>query len=85
MVIVTIRAKTESILIEESAIEALGDVGVKTSLRYAIQLLTPANILGGINGREKVSVEDIEEVNGLFFDGKASARMLQETTEKYIV
>lgn len=34
MVIVTIRAKTESILIEETAVEALGDIGVKTSLRF---------------------------------------------------
>lgn len=34
MVIVTIRAKTESIMIEDSAIDMLGDIGVKSSLRY---------------------------------------------------
>jgi RuvB-like protein 1 (pontin 52) len=47
--------------------------------------LTPANILARINGREKISIEDIEEVDGLFYDGKSSARMLQQTTEKYII
>ena len=85
MVIITIRAKTESIQIEEAAIQYLGQSGVKTSLRYAIQLLTPANILAKINGRDSISIEDLEEVDGLFYDAKSSAKMLQETQEKYIV
>jgi RuvB-like protein 1 (pontin 52) len=55
------------------------------SFRYAIQLLTPANILARINGRNEIEKEDLEEVNGLFLDAKASARNLTTTSEKYIV
>ena len=36
MVIVTIRAKTESIQIEETSVDLLGNIGVKTSLRYVV-------------------------------------------------
>ena len=57
----------------------------KTSLRYAIQLLTPSHVLTKINGREEISLEDVEEVDELFFDSKSSASMLMATKDKYIV
>lgn len=52
--------------------------------RYAVQLLTPANILAKINGKEKISAEEIEEVNDLFFDAKSSAKLLQQDEDKYL-
>lgn len=60
---------------------SLADVGVKTTLRYAVQLLTPASITAKINGRSVVSTEDVKEVSTLFMDAKASAAML--ASEKY--
>lgn len=84
-VIVSIRAKTESLQIEEEAIQHLANVGAKTSLRYAIQLLTPAKIMARINGRDVIAVDDCGEVNGMFFDAKASAKHLQSHQENYIV
>ncbi|KAJ3047738.1 RuvB-like protein 1 [Rhizophlyctis rosea] len=83
-VIINIRAKTENITLSEDSVKFLADIGVKSSLRYAIQLLTPASILAKINGREEIEREEIEEVNGLFFDAKSSAKMLQETKDPYI-
>lgn len=53
--------------------------------RYAIQLLTPANVLAKINGRESIVHEDIEEVDRLFYDAKSSAKMLQESQARYLV
>lgn len=41
---------------------------------YALQLLTPASILAGLAGRTQVEVDDIGEMNELFFDAKTSAR-----------
>ena len=52
--------------------------------RYAVQLLTPANILAKINGKEKISTEEIEEVNDLFYDAKSSAKLLRAEDEKYL-
>merc|ERR1711957_683349 len=40
-----IRAQTEGLVIEEEALVLLGEIGVNTSLRYVVQLLTPAHIL----------------------------------------
>ena len=52
--------------------------------RYAVQLLTPGNILAKINGNDKIGNEEIEEVNDLFFDAKSSAKLLQEEQDKYL-
>jgi RuvB-like protein 1 (pontin 52) len=84
-VIITIRAKIEGITLDDASISHLSDIGVKSSLRYAIQLLTPANILARINGRDSIVVEDLEEVDGLFHDAKTSAKMLQEYQHQYVM
>jgi RuvB-like protein 1 (pontin 52) len=47
------------------------------TLRYAIQLLTPASILARTNARQAITREDAEEAHKLFYDAKESARMLQ--------
>ena len=52
--------------------------------RYAVQLLTPASILAKINGKDKISKEEIEEVNDLFYDAKSSAKLLQQDQDKYL-
>ncbi|KAI9335523.1 TIP49 C-terminus-domain-containing protein [Obelidium mucronatum] len=83
-VILSIRAKIEGIKIQPDASEMLAQIGVKTSLRYANQLLTPGNILARINGRDEIDVENIEEVDKLFYDAKGSAKILAEHSERYI-
>ncbi|KAJ2999034.1 RuvB-like protein 1 [Globomyces sp. JEL0801] len=80
-VILNTRSKIESIDISEDSLTALSEIGDKTSLRYAIQLLTPASVLCKINGRDQVTPDDIDEVNTLFFDAKASAQILQTSTK----
>ncbi|EGF78016.1 hypothetical protein BATDEDRAFT_91131 [Batrachochytrium dendrobatidis JAM81] len=84
-VIVSIRAKTEGIALLDESVQDLAKIGAKSSLRYAIQLLTPASILSKINGREQINSSDIDEANALFYDAKTSAHMLQESKDKYIV
>merc|ERR1712182_71738 len=79
-----IRAQTEGLTVEEEALELLGEIGVNTSLRYVVQLLTPAMVLAKTNGREAISREDIEEIDSLFYDAKSSAQLLAEQADKYI-
>merc|ERR1712134_31913 len=74
--IMSIRAETESLDIEDQALAALGEIGVRTSLRYAVQMLAPTKILAETNGRTSIHLSDIAEVDDLFFDAKASAAIL---------
>jgi len=82
--VVGIRASIEGLVVEEEALLLLGEIGVNTSLRYVVQLLTPASILAKTSGREAVTKEDIEEIDSLFFDAKSSAKLLAEQADKYI-
>ena len=82
--ILSIRAQVEGIKLEQESLKLLGEVGVKTTLRYAVQLMTPASILARINGRETISREDVGEINELFYDAKSSAKLLAEQGDKYM-
>lgn len=82
--ILRIRAQTEGIQLDDDSLQVLGDIGVKTTLRYAVQLLTPANILARINGRDSIARDDVQEISELFYDAKSSAKMLAELEDKYM-
>jgi RuvB-like protein 1 (pontin 52) len=82
--ILAIRCATEGIEIEEDALAHLATVGTRTSLRYCVQLITPAFVLAQTLGKLKISKDEVEEINSLFFDGKTSAKLLMEQADKYI-
>lgn len=83
-VIIRIRTKTESLDLDEAAVEKLAHRGVDTSLRYALQLLTPASILAKVAGRTKIQVADVQECESLFIDTKKSAAMVSESGKNFI-
>merc|ERR1712194_231463 len=82
--ILAIRAKTEGIEVEDEGLAYAAQVGLDASLRYAVQLLTPAHVLTKTHARDKITKEDIEEVNSLFYDAKSSALRLQRDGDKYL-
>eukprot|EP01133_Synstelium_polycarpum_P001127 gene1127-1288_t len=82
--ILTIRATVEGHKIEDDALTYLAEIGDKSSLRYAIQLLTPSAILSRTNGRPSITKDDIEEVSTLFNDAKTSSKLLEENKSKYL-
>lgn len=82
--ILRIRAQTESIQIENDSLLQLGEIGTKTTLRYSVQLLTPAYLLAKLNGRTTITREDIKEISELFFDAKSSAKILAEQDDKFM-
>lgn len=59
-------------------------VFVSMICRYAVQLLTPANLLARVQGREVVEKEHVEEINELFYDAKSSAKILQDQHTKFM-
>lgn len=83
--ILKIRAETESIKIDETGLDALSTIGETTSLRYVVQMLTPSQILATTNGKDVVQAEEVEEINTLFMDAKASTRMLAAQSDKYLM
>ena len=84
MQILAIRAQIEGITVDEEAYALLGEIGVRSTLRYAVQLLTPAKVVVKTNGREEVGKDDIEEIDSLFYDAKSSAKLLAEQKAGYL-
>ena len=82
--ILGIRAAVEGLTVEQESLTQLGAIGERTSLRHAVQLLTPAAIMAKTSGREAIVAGDVGDVAELFLDAKASAKLLTEQADKYI-
>lgn len=83
--IVRLRAKTEGLVIAEPALDKVAEHGSKVSLRYALQLLTPASILARVNGRPGgIEEADIAECQDLFLDAKRSAEIVSQDSGNFI-
>lgn len=72
------RIKIEGLQTSDAGLEVLARKGQEASLRYAIQLLTPASILSKISGREEIVPEDVGECEVLFLTARESAALVQE-------
>ncbi|MEM7824974.1 MAG: RuvB-like domain-containing protein [Candidatus Aenigmatarchaeota archaeon] len=83
--IVETRAKSEKIKLTEEALEYLTDIGSRTSLRYAIQLLAPAFEVAKEKKSEKIEKEHIAYVEKLFIDVKKSVEYLREFEKQFLV
>ena len=82
--IIRLRAKIEGLSIDDSALEKVATQGKDVSLRYALQLLTPASILSKVNGRQSIAVPDVEECEDLFLDAKRSAQIVEQADGAFI-
>ena len=76
--IVRLRTKTEGLAITEPALDKISEHGVNVSLRYALQLLTPASILARVNGKKEIDIDEVGECEDLFIDAKRSASIVNE-------
>uniref|UniRef100_A0A0L0P7H4 RuvB-like helicase n=1 Tax=Candidozyma auris TaxID=498019 RepID=A0A0L0P7H4_CANAR len=75
--IISKRAQLEGLVLAPEALEKLSQHGVSSSLRYALQLLAPAGILAKTANRSEIIVDDVEECETLFLDGRRSMAVLQ--------
>jgi TBP-interacting protein len=74
--ILRLRAFEERAELEEDALERLTTIGSKSSLRYAVQLLSLAAQNAATKNHKKVTVKDVERVDSLFMDvGEASEHL----------
>lgn len=78
--IAAIRAAVEELALDQDALLLLGQIGAQTSLRHAIQLMTPAAVIARSQGQETVTKAALEEAASLFLDAKRSAQLIREST-----
>ena len=77
--IIKLRAKIEGLALNDAALAKVSEHGTKVSLRYALQLLTPASILSKVNGRQEIAAEDVAECEDLFIDARRSALVVESS------
>jgi len=85
-VILKIRAETEGIVVDQEALTKLAQIGVETSLRHAVHLLSPASILAHTIDPVNPVVTPlvVDDVTSLFLDGKASALVISRENSKFM-
>lgn len=82
--IIRIRAEEMEIELSSEALEKLVEIGSKTSLRYAVQLLEPARIIAGDRGSSRIEVEDVERARKLFIDSTVSTEYLKQYEKLFL-
>lgn len=82
--IIDIRAEEEDVELREEGKDLLTKIATETSLRYALNLITSANLVAQKKGRTQVDMSDIERVFSLFLDVKRSVKYLTEFQDEYM-
>ena len=82
--ILDIRAEEEDVEMTEDAKELLTKIGLESTLRYAIHLISVAQLVCIKRKGAEVDVEDIRRVYSLFVDVKRSTQFLMEYNSEFI-
>ncbi|MEM1598580.1 MAG: RuvB-like helicase [Pyrobaculum sp.] len=82
--IIKIKAKEQNISLSEEALQLLTKIGAEHSLRYALQLLTPAYIIAKERGKSAVGREEVEYVKAHFVSVKESIEYVRSLEEKFL-
>jgi len=76
--ILHVRCQEEEVTMEPTALELLTRIASETSLRYAIHLIVTAQLFAKKQGREKITMPDIERCFALFVDVQRSTKLLMK-------
>ncbi|TNJ28109.1 TBP-interacting protein TIP49 [Giardia muris] len=92
--ILATRASVEEIQIADDALDLLAEIGTNSSLRYAMQLMSPALVVAKLehagalsvpdSGNVLVTVEHVREVAGLFMDARSAVERIQADADGYL-
>merc|ERR1712003_54998 len=82
--ILDIRCQEEDVKMTEGAMKLLTKIGKECSLRYAIHLITTANLVSQKRKSAEVDVPDIRKVYSLFVDVKRSTQFLKEFEQEFM-
>ncbi|XP_055296428.1 ruvB-like helicase 2 [Sitodiplosis mosellana] len=82
--ILKIRCEEEDCQLHPDAITVLTRIAKTNSLRYAIQLITTANLVCKRRKSTEVSVEDVQKVFNMFLDEKRSSQIMEDYQDEYL-
>lgn len=82
--ILKIRCEEEDCQLHPDALTVLTRIATTNSLRYAIQLITTANLVCKRRKATEVSVEDIQKVFNMFLDESRSSKIMEDYQDEYL-
>ncbi len=82
--ILEIRCEEEDVEMASEALDLLTKIGMETSLRYAIQMITVSSLCCVKRKGTEVGIEDIKRVYSLFVDVKRSTQFLLEYQKDFM-
>ncbi|XP_046444175.1 ruvB-like 2 [Daphnia pulex] len=82
--ILKIRCEEEDAEMTEDALLVLTRLSLETSLRYAIQLITVANLIARKRKAMEIAVEDIKKAYTLFLDETRSTQYLKDIQDEFM-
>lgn len=82
--ILEIRAREEDVDIDDMALDLLTRIGLETSLRYAIHMITAAHLVAVKRKAAEVEVDDVKKVYSLFYDVSRSTSFLNEYESEFM-
>ncbi len=82
--IIEIRCEEEDVQITDNAKKLLTKIGLETSLRYAIQLITASALVAQKRKVAEVDMVDIKKVYSLFVDVNRSTQFLKEYQKEFM-
>ena len=82
--ILKIRCQEEDCEMADDSLKVLTKIAMEASLRYAINLITVANLVCKKRKGAEVSVQDIKRVYSLFFDETRSCQFLSEYQNEFM-
>lgn len=82
--ILKIRCEEEDCQLNAEALAVLTRIATTNSLRYAIQLITTANLVSKRRKGTDVNVEDVTKVFNMFLDESRSSKIMQEYQDEYL-
>ncbi len=82
--IIKIRCEEEDVEMTDEAVTLLSGLGMKTSLRYVLQLITTASLVALKRQSAVVGIEDIKKVYQMFMDLRRSVEFLQEHEKEFM-
>ncbi|ANB14030.1 RuvB family ATP-dependent DNA helicase reptin [Sugiyamaella lignohabitans] len=82
--ILSIRAQEEEVDVSVDALAILTKIGEETSLRYAANLITVANLIATKRKSQTVDVEDVKRSYSLFWDANRSVQYLSQYSDNLV-
>merc|ERR1712124_208303 len=82
--ILQIRCEEEDVEMTDDALSLLTRIGLDTTLRYAIHMITAAHLVCNKRQGTEVAIEDIKKVYTLFMDLKRSVKMLEDYHQDFM-